>query len=271
MKLESRTVVITGAASGVGRALALRFAGEHPKGLVLADLPGQAAALEELAHTIANGIGGQAVAPAIAVPCDVGAEAGIKALVAAAEARFGHVDVFCSNAGIIRDGSEHAADAEWSLNWQVHVMAHVYAARAVVPGMRARGSGYLLNTASAAGLLTSLPSATYAVSKHAAIAFAEWLAIQHGDAGVRVSVLCPQAVDTPMIANRTGAAAAAADGVISPTALADCVVAGIDSEAFLILPHPQVLHYFQRKAQGYDRWLGGMRKFAARLGVKRAL
>ena len=107
-----------------------------------------------------------------------------------------------------------------------------------------------------------------ALSRHAAIAFAEWLAIQHGDAGVRVSVLCPQAVDTPMIANRAGSAAAAADGVISPAALADCVVAGIEAEAFLILPHPQVLDYFQRKAQGYDRWLGGMRKFAARLGVK---
>ncbi len=271
MKLQHQTVVITGAASGIGRALALRFAGEHPKGLVLADLPRQAAALDELANSIAAGVGGQAGAPAIAVPCDVGTEAGVKALVAAAEARFGHVDVFCSNAGIIRDGSEHAPDAEWSLNWQVHVMAHVYAARAVVPGMRERGHGYLVNTASAAGLLTSLPSATYAVSKHAAIAFAEWLAIQHGDAGVLVSVLCPQAVDTPMIANRSGSAAAAADGVISPAALADCVVAGIESEAFLIIPHPQVLEYFQRKAQGYDRWLSGMRKFAARLGVKRAL
>ena len=271
MKLAERTIVITGAASGIGRALALRFAGERPRGLVLADLPRQAAALEELAHTIARGAGGQAAAPALAAPCDVGAEAGVRALVAAADARFGHVDVFCSNAGVIRDGGEHAPDADWALNWQVHVMAHVYAARAVVPGMRKRGAGYLLNTASAAGLLTSLPSATYAVSKHAAIAFAEWLAITHGDAGIRVSVLCPQAVETPMIANRAGAAAAANDGVISPAALAECVVAGIDAESFLILPHPQVLEYFQRKAQGYDRWLGGMRKFAARLGVKRAL
>ena len=271
MKLHDRTVVITGAASGIGRALALRFAGERPRGLVLADLPVQAAALEELAHIVSAGIDGQAAAAAIAVPCDVGAEAGVQALVAAADAAYGHVDVFCSNAGIIRDGSECAPDAEWMLNWQVHVMAHVYAARAVVPGMRERGSGYLLNTASAAGLLTSLPSATYAVSKHAAIALAEYLAIAHGDAGVRVSVLCPQAVDTPMIANRAGAAAAANDGVISAAALADCVVAGIAAESFLILPHPQVLEYFQRKAGGYDRWLGGMRKFAARLGVRRTL
>jgi NAD(P)-dependent dehydrogenase (short-subunit alcohol dehydrogenase family) len=271
MKLHELSIVITGAASGIGRAMALRFARERPRGLVLADLPRQAAALDDLALGISMGKGGQPAVPAIAVPCDVGAEAGVQALVAAAQARFGHVDVFCSNAGIIRDGSEHAPDAEWALNWQVHVMAHVYAARAVVPGMRERGQGYLLNTASAAGLLTSLPSATYAVSKHAAIALAEWLAVQHGDAGVRVSVLCPQAVDTPMIANRSGAAAAANDGVISATALAECVVAGMDAESFLILPHPQVLEYFQRKAGGYDRWLAGMRKFAHKLGVKRAL
>jgi NAD(P)-dependent dehydrogenase (short-subunit alcohol dehydrogenase family) len=269
MKLHDRSIVITGAASGIGRALALRFAGEAPRGLVLADLPQQGAALKALAESISGSAPGGV--PAITVPCDVGAEAGIKALVAAAEARFGHVDVFCSNAGIIRDGTENAPDEEWALNWQVHVMAHVYAARAVVPGMRERGFGYLLNTASAAGLLTSLPSATYAVSKHAAIAFAEWLAVQHGDAGIKVSVLCPQAVDTPLIANRSGAAAAANDGVISAEALAECVVAGMESEKFLILPHPQVLDYHQRKTGDYDRWLSGMRKFAARLGVKRAI
>ena len=134
---------------------------------------------------------------------------------------------------------------------------------------RERGEGYLLNTASAAGLLTSLPSATYAVSKHAAIALAEWLAIQHGAAGVRVSVLCPQAVDTPMIAGRAGSAAARNDGVISADDLAECVVAGMQAETFLILPHPQVLEYFQRKAQGYDRWLDGMRRFGAKMGLIR--
>ena len=146
-------------------------------------------------------------------------------------------------------------------------MAHVYAARAVVPGMKARGAGYLMNTASAAGLLTSLPSASYAVTKHAAVALAEWLAIQHGNAGVRVSVLCPQAVDTPLIAGRAGSSAARNDGVISADELAECVVAGMDTETFLILPHPQVLEYFQRKANGYDRWLNGMRRFAASLGL----
>jgi NAD(P)-dependent dehydrogenase (short-subunit alcohol dehydrogenase family) len=268
MRLTDRSIVITGAASGIGRAMALRFAAEHPLGLVLADLPRHAAALAALAADISAGIGeAPAAAPAIAVTCDVGIEADIVALVAAADARFGRVDVFCSNAGIIRDGSEHSPDADWTLNFQVHVMAHVYAARAVVPGMRARGEGYLLNTASAAGLVTSLPSATYAVSKHAAVAFAEWLSIQHGAAGVRVSVLCPQAVDTPMIAGRAGAAAAANDGVISAQALADAVVDGIDAESFLILPHPQVLGYFQRKAGDYERWLAGMRRFAAQLGA----
>lgn len=268
MRLHDRTIVITGAAQGIGRALALRFARERPRGLVLADLPRQADVLHALAASLAAGDGERPPVAAIAVPGDVGIEADVQALVARADERFGQVDVFCSNAGLIRDGDEHTPDADWSLSWQVHLMAHVYAARAVVPGMRARGEGYLLNTASAAGLLTSLPSATYAVSKHAAIAFAEWLAIQHGDAGVRVSVLCPQAVDTPMIRDRAGAAAAANDGVIGADELADCVVAGIDAESFLILPHPQVVEYFRRKGQDYDRWIGGMRRFAARLGAR---
>lgn len=268
MKLENRTIVITGAASGIGRALALRFASERPRGLLLADLPRQAAALDALAASLQAGDG--ATRPAVqaqAVPCDVGVEADVRKLVAAAESRFGQVDVFCSNAGLIRDGTEEAPDAEWDLNWQVHVMAHVYAARAVVPGMRARGEGYLLNTASAAGLITSLPSATYAVTKHAAIALGEYLSIRHGSHGVRVSVLCPQAVDTPMVQGRPGSSAAKADGIITAEELAECVVAGMDAESFLILPHPQVLEYFQRKAQGYDRWLGGMRRFAEKLGL----
>ena len=266
MKLADRSIVITGAASGIGRALALRFARERPRGLVLADLPACRPRLDALVEQLERGAGeDRPSVAAIAVGADVGVEADVRALVAAADARFGHVDVFCSNAGLIRDGSEHAPDADWDLSWRVHVMAHVYAARAVVPGMRARGSGYLLNTASAAGLLTSLPSATYAVSKHAAVAFGEWLSIQHGAAGVRVSVLCPQAVETPMIQGRAGAAAAANDGVIPASVLADSVVEGMDAETFLILPHPQVATYFRRKGEDYDRWLGGMRRFAQRL------
>jgi NAD(P)-dependent dehydrogenase (short-subunit alcohol dehydrogenase family) len=198
---------------------------------------------------------------------DVGVEADVIAMVDKANASFGGIDLFASNAGLIRDGDENVPDAEWTLNWQVHVMAHVYAARAVVPSMIAQGGGYLLNTASAAGLLTSLPSATYAVTKHSAVALAEYLSIRHGNDGIRVSVLCPQAVDTPMIAQRDGASAAAADGVISAEALADSVVAGIDEEKFLILPHPEVYQYFARKGSDYDRWLGGMRRFASKLGL----
>ena len=267
MKLKDRVIVITGAASGIGRALAIRFAAEQPRGLVLADLPRQAAALEQLASDLSHdGAGSGTPAPAIAVLGDVGVESDVKALVAAAEHRFGQVDVFFSNAGLIRDGDENTPDADWQLNWQVHVMAHLYAARAVLPGMRARGEGYLLSTASAAGLITSLPSATYAVTKHSAIALAEWLSVQHGDAGVRVSVLCPQAVDTPMIQARSGSSAARADGVMTPAEVAEVVLAGIEAEKFLILPHPSVLEYFQRKAGDYDRWLGGMRRFAAKLG-----
>lgn len=270
MDLANRVIVITGAASGIGRGLALRFARERPAGLVLADLPANAAGLQALADALNAGEGASRPAVAtIAVPTDVADEAQVRALAAAAEQRFGRVDVFCSNAGLIRDGDETAPDAHWQLNWQVHLMAHVYAARAVLPGMKARGEGYLMNTASAAGLLTSLPSATYAVTKHAAIALAEWLSIQYGEAGVRVSVLCPQAVDTPMIAGRGGSSAARNDGVISPEDLAECVVQGMAKEEFLILPHPQVLTYFQRKAQGYDRWLGGMRRFAGKLGLRK--
>lgn len=267
MKLTDQRIVITGAASGIGEALALRFASERPRALVLADLPAQSGALDALAARLSKGEADRPAVPCMAFPCDVGDEAQVQALVAATEKRFGPIDVFCSNAGLIRDGDEHTQDADWQLNWQVHVMAHVYAARAVVPQMRARGEGYLLNTVSAAGLLTSLPSATYAVTKHAAIGLAEWLSVQHGEAGVRVSVLCPQAVDTPMIAGRAGSSAAKNDGVIAADALADVVVEGMDRESFLILPHPQVLEYYQRKANDYDRWLGGMRRFAAKLGV----
>jgi len=261
MNAHGKVIVVTGAASGIGKALAARFALEKPEGLVVSDLPQGLTALEAQARELtAAGV------PTLAVAADVGVEADVQALVRSAEERFGRVDVFCSNAGLIRDGDENTPDAHWQLNWQVHVMAHVYAARAVVPGMRARGEGYLVNTASAAGMLTSLPSATYAVTKHACIALAEWLSIQHGEAGVRVSVVCPQAVDTPMIAGRAGSAAARNDGVISPEDLADVVIQGMAEEQFLILPHPQVLEYYKRKANDYDRWLGGMRRFASKVG-----
>lgn len=262
MKLADKAIVITGAASGIGRGMAQRFAHEHPAGIMVSDLASSQAALDSLVAELRDqGVNAHAVA------ADVSRESDVIALVKAAREHLGRVDVFASNAGLIRDGDENAPDNEWQLNWDVHVMAHVYAARAVVPEMVARGEGYLLNTASAAGLLTSLPSATYAVSKHSAIALAEYLAIRHGDSGIRVSVLCPQAVATPMIENRTGSSAAQVDGVMAVEELTEVVVRGIEAEDFLILPHPEVYTYFGRKGQDYNRWLGGMRRFASKLGM----
>jgi NAD(P)-dependent dehydrogenase (short-subunit alcohol dehydrogenase family) len=191
-------------------------------------------------------------------------EADIQALAAAAEARFGRIDIFCSNAGLVIDGGETTPDEVWRLNWDIHVMANVWAARAVLPGMLARGEGYLLITASAAGLLSSMPSASYAVTKHATIAFAEKMAIDHGAAGIRVSVLCPQAVDTPLMQGRLGKGAAL-DGVATADEVAACAVDGLAAEAFLILPHPKVIDYFRNKAADYDRWLSGMRRGLAKL------
>jgi NAD(P)-dependent dehydrogenase (short-subunit alcohol dehydrogenase family) len=262
MKLAGKIIAITGAASGIGAAVARRFAAEGVAGLVLGDI--QQAPLEALAAEINMS---RNVSVALAVHSDVTSEAGVQALAAAADQRFGRVDVFFSNAGLIRDGHEEAPDADWMLNWNIHVMAPVWAARAVVPAMLRRGSGYLLSTSSAAGLLTSLPSASYAATKHAAIAFAENMAIRYSGKGIRVSVICPQSVDTPLIRTRAAGekGAARVDGVISAAALAECVVEGIDAEHFLILPHPTVLTYFQRKATDYDRWLAGMRRFEERL------
>jgi NAD(P)-dependent dehydrogenase (short-subunit alcohol dehydrogenase family) len=248
MRIEGKTCVVTGAASGIGRALARRFKAEGAKGIAIADL--QEAPLKAVADEIG----------ALAVPTDVAKEADIQRLVARAEESFGAIDVFCSNAGIARIGGEDAPDAEWQLNWDIHVMAHVYAARAVVPKMLARGGGYLVNTASAAGLLTHAYSATYAVSKHAAVAFAEYLAIAHGDAGLKVSVLCPQAVRTAMTQGREHGLASV-DGMIEPEELAEAVIQGMAKEEFLILPHKEVLEYMRRKTADYDRWLSGMRRF----------
>jgi NAD(P)-dependent dehydrogenase (short-subunit alcohol dehydrogenase family) len=257
MKVTGRVIAITGAASGIGAGLARRFAAEGAKALVLGDIA--APALRALAQELQ----GEDL-PVLALACDVTREASIRAFVDAAQARFGGVDIYCSNAGLVRDGDETTPDDVWALNWNIHVMANVWAARAVAPGMLARGEGYFLITASAAGLLTSLPSASYAVTKHAAIAFAEKLAIDHGAQGLRVSVLCPQAVDTPLMVGRLGKGAAL-DGVATVDDVADCVVRGLEDERFLILPHPKVLDYFQLKASDYDRWLAGMRRGLAKV------
>ena len=247
MKIQDKVVVVTGGASGIGRALAHRFTTEGAKGIVVADLD------EGSLREVAGEIGGMAVV------CDVTDEADIAPLVAAAEEAYGPIDVFCSNAGIARMGGEETPDAVWQQNWDIHVMAHVYAARAVAPGMAERGSGYLVNTASAAGLLSHVQSATYSVTKHAAVAFAEWLSITYGDRGVAVSVLCPQAVRTAMLREREGGVASL-DGVLEPEQVAESVLDAMEREEFLILPHPEVRDYMQRKSADYDRWLKGMRK-----------
>jgi NAD(P)-dependent dehydrogenase (short-subunit alcohol dehydrogenase family) len=254
MKVRDRCVVVTGAASGIGAALARRFHAEGARGVVVADR--EAAALQR----VASGIG------AIAVTCDVTDERQIRALVESAEKEVGPIDLFCSNAGVIAPGGEGASDEEWRLSIDVNVMAHVFAARAVLPSMLERGEGYLLQTASAAGLLTQIGSAPYSVTKHAAFAFAEWMAITYGDRGVKVSVLAPQAVRTAMTAGVEAGGVAGLDGMLEPGAVADSVIAGLEAESFLILPHPEVLEYFRRKADDYERWLRGMRRLQARFG-----
>lgn len=252
MEIRNKVAVVTGAASGIGRAVAMRFAQDGARGVVVADLDLAGA------QAVAAEIGAQA----LAVRCDVSVEADIQALVAAARERFGQVDIYVSNAGILgRPGGFELDDALWDKMWQVHGMAHVWAARAVVPDMVARGEGYFLVTASAAGLLNIVETAPYGVTKHAAVAFAEWLRIAYGRRGLRVSCLCPQSVQTGMVTGDGGSAGH--DGILSAEQVAAEVVATMQSEKFLVLPHPQVLQYFQAKAADYDRWLGGMQKLHA--------
>lgn len=246
MHPRGKICVVTGAASGIGEAVARAFAEAGAAGVVVADMNA-----ERLAAVAAD-IGG------LAVPTDVSREADIKALIVAAEARFGPVDVFYSNAGVLRHGMEDASDDVWDLNWRVHVLSHVFAARALVPGMLARGSGYLLSTASAAGLLASMTSMPYGVTKSAAVSLAEHLAIQYGDRGIRVSVLCPQSVQTGMTSERRGAAAV--DGVMTAAEVARIVIEAMEEERFLILSHPTVAEYEQRKTRDRGRWLAGMRR-----------
>jgi NAD(P)-dependent dehydrogenase (short-subunit alcohol dehydrogenase family) len=248
MHVKDKVCVVTGGASGIGEAVARGFAAAGARGVVVADLK---SSRERLAG-VAGDIDG------LAVTADVAEEQDIKALIAATEDKYGPIDIFFSNAGLSRKGQETADDADWDVSWRVHVMSHVFAARALLPGMLARGSGYLLNTASAAGLLASLNSMPYGVTKHAAVALAEHLAIQYGDRGIRVSVLCPQSVQTGM--TTPGPSAARVDGVMLPAEVARIVIEAIEAERFLILTHSQVHEYMQRKAQNIDRWLAGMRR-----------
>lgn len=252
MRVKDKVAVVTGAAGGIGAATARRFAREGARGVVVADLD------QGKADAVAREFGGLGVA------CDVTKEADIQRLIATAGAKFGPVDVFFSNAGIALSGQQEADDFAWAQSWAVHVMSHVYACRVLVPRMLERGSGYLLSTASAAGLLSSISSAPYTVTKHAAVALAEQMAIQYADRGIRVSVLCPQAVDTNMLRS-IAATSARIDGVVSPDEVAECVVQAMDKEQFLILPHPVVLDYVRRKTSDYDRWLKGMQRLRDKL------
>jgi NAD(P)-dependent dehydrogenase (short-subunit alcohol dehydrogenase family) len=260
MNVAGKVVVVTGGASGIGRALAERFSDDGAKGIVVADLD------QEGATDVATDLGN-----AIAVACDVGDPAHADVLIGAAEQAFGPVDLFCANAGVAV-GVDLATPAEWELAFSVNVRSHIAAAERLLPGWLERGSGYFLTTASAAGLASQIGSAPYAVTKHAAVAFAEWLSITYGARGVGVSCLCPMGVNTPLLTGGLGGedalgfrVVAAAAPILEPEDVAAAVVEGLRDERFLILPHPEVLEFFRHKAADYDRWLSGMRRLQARV------
>jgi NAD(P)-dependent dehydrogenase (short-subunit alcohol dehydrogenase family) len=258
MELRDKVVLVTGGANGIGRALCRRFVAEGVRGLAIVDREAEGA----------QGLALELGRTTIGLAADVAREADVVAAVRATEERFGPIDLLVSNAGIGTGGGVEAPNEAWQQIWEVNLMAHVYAARAVLPGMLARGEGYLLHTASAAGLLTNIGAAPYSVTKHAAVGLAEWLAITHGDEGIKVSCLCPQGVRTNMLlagADDAAGAVVLAQGAIEPEVVAEAVVQGLAAETFLILPHPEVLTHFQRKAGDYDRWLGGMRKLQRRI------
>jgi NAD(P)-dependent dehydrogenase (short-subunit alcohol dehydrogenase family) len=254
MEVADRIVVVTGGARGIGRALARRFATAGAEAVVVVDADGDGAS------TVAREIGGKAIR------CDMSREEEVADMVNAVHTASGRIDIFCSNAGIaVGDGPE-ARTSDWQRIWEVNVMAHVFVARHVLPRMLDRKQGYLLGTVSAAGLLNHVFAAPYGVTKAAALSFFEWLSIAHGDEGIRVSCLCPQGVKTDMLAaeRRVGLDFLTA-GALEAEQVAEVVVEGIRSEKFLILPHPEVAEYFNRKAQDYDRWLRGMRRLRTNL------
>lgn len=264
-----KTAVVTGGGHGIGRAICRRL---HQDGIavVVVDID------EAAAQTVANELGGHAFA------LDVGDEKAVATLIDTTEKEIGPIDLFVSNAGVgfgdseegaaSKKGGLHAVDDRWEACWRVNVMAHVFAARSLLPRMLARGGGYLVNTASAAGLLSQIGDAAYSATKHAAVAFAESLAITHGEQGINVSVVCPQAVATRMIgieddsdSKEGGFGGNDVDGILSAEEVAECIVKGIREKKFLILPHPQVSTYVQRKASDHDRWIAGMQRFQRKL------
>jgi NAD(P)-dependent dehydrogenase (short-subunit alcohol dehydrogenase family) len=248
MDIEEKVVVVTGAASGIGFALARKFVQCNASKVILVDVDSEA--VQNASKQIAN---------SISMNCDVTNEKQVITLIDDVESSFGPIDIFCSNAGVAIMGDENSEDSVWQTNWDLHVMAHVYASRILAKRMTERGGGCFVITASAAGLLSHVQSATYSVSKHAAVAFGEWLSICHGDKGLQVQVLCPQAVRTPMLADRIGGVASV-DGILEPEDVANSVIDGIKKNQFLILPHPSVNEYLEGKTRNYERWLKGMRK-----------
>ncbi len=256
MQLKGKVAVVTGGANGIGEALARRFKQEGARAVVVADIDGAGA------ERVANEIGG------FGMRVDVASESEIQELVREMESRYGAIDLFCSNAGIFIPGGVEAPNEAWAKMRDIHVLAHIYAARAVLPKMLERGEGYLLQTVSAAGLITSLESAIYAVTKHASLALAEWLSMTYGDRGIRVSALCPQGVRTNMLMQDPDNVLV--EGSVSVEQVADAVIEGLGDERFLILPHPEVIEYFRRKGNDYDRWLRGMRRYRAEVSAKRS-
>lgn len=260
MDFRNRIVVVTGGASGIGAALCRAFAKAGAGGVVVADLD------EDGAAAVAAEVGG------LAVRTNVADESAVRELVARATARYGKVDIFCSNAGVISRMDSDATPAIWQRHWDVNVMAHVHAANAVLPQMLERGEGWLLQTISAAGLLNQVNAAPYGVSKYAALGFAEWLSIAHGEAGIRVSCLCPQGVRTPMMQSSggdVGRATFLSESALLPEEVADKALQGLQQGRFLILTDDETLTFWQRKAQDYERWLRGMRKLRVKvLGAK---
>lgn len=267
MNIDGRVAVVTGGGGGIGAGLARAFAQSGAAAVAVADID------EAAAKAVARDVEA-AGARSIGLRVDVGDEADVRSLVQRTEAELGPIDLFCANAGIMIAGGIDVPDDDWDRIWRVNVKSHIYAARAVLPAMLDRGHGYLLHTASAAGLLTQLGAAPYTVTKHAVVAFAEWLAITYGDRGISVSCLCPQAVETAMTGPMSrlaqerpiGAGTAASDGMLQPADVAAVVLEALAAERFLVLPHPQVATYEKRRADDRDRWLRGMRRAQGALG-----
>ena len=258
MQVAGKVVVVTGGANGIGKALCEEFHRAGAAKVVVVDLD------ETGARAVARTVDGAAF------PCDVGRESDIRHVIEETERQFGPIALFCSNAGIgggfdpLSVNAGGSSDEPWAKSWAIHVMAHVYAARHLIPRMKARGGGYFLNTISAAGLLSQVGSPAYSATKHGAVGFAENLAISHRADGIKVSILCPQGVDTNMLRS-IPKGPQSGDGDLSPEQVAEDVLKGLDQETFVILPHPQVLGYMRKKTENYDRWIAGMAKIQAKM------